>query len=53
MMYELDSYGKIAGNIFTDYSSPEAITESLLLPLPTREKLEFPITSDSALATTQ
>jgi len=25
MMYELDSRGRIAGNAFTDYSSPETI----------------------------
>lgn len=32
MMYSLDRTGKIAGNIFTDYSSPETIQSSLNLP---------------------
>ena len=29
MMYGLDKSGKIAGNGFIDYSSPESIVESL------------------------
>lgn len=34
MMWELDSRGRIAGHIFTDYSSPDAIEESFSLPVP-------------------
>jgi predicted transcriptional regulator len=33
-MFGLNSAGIIEGNIFTDYSSPESIMKSLLLPNP-------------------
>lgn len=34
LIYALDACGQIPGNVFTDYSSPDTIFDSLLLPNP-------------------
>lgn len=40
MMYSLDKSGKVAGNIFSDYSSVELLQESLNLTLPKYSRIE-------------
>ena len=42
MMFALNSSGVIEGNVFTDYSSPDSIMKSLLLPNPdSKAKIEI------------